>query len=123
MDDNRRNNRFYYLFNVSMKEKVLIVKCSMSDPKGILIPRGVIEQLTIEIGDQVAVFRFRDGRTTKRFGELAMKLEAKRGAKDTLYLERIGKVLTKYEGKTKEEIRDIILNQLKEFGVNLKNGR
>ena len=95
----------------------------MRDPKGKLIPRGVNETLQAEIADEVATFWFKDARTTKRFAMTAIELERRRGANDTAFLDRFQKAVTKYPGKTKEEIRDLILNQLKEMGVNAKEQR
>lgn len=103
--------------------ELIRLKCKMSDPQGKLIPRGVVEELTAEIADQVAIFYFRNPRTTKRFAELAMALEKKRGADDTRYIERVKKAATRYSGKTKEEIRDLLLKQFKQLGVNTKNVR
>jgi len=95
----------------------------MSDPKGLLLPRGVREQLTAEIADGVATFWFQNGRHTKHFADVVIGLEKKRGANDTFFLSRFQKIVTKYEGKTKEEIRDLILSQLKQMGVNAKERR
>lgn len=92
----------------------------MNDPKGKLIPRGVMETLQVQIADQVATFWFKDGRTTERFAKTAIALEKEKGKLNTIFLPRVQKAITKYEGKSKEEIRDIILNQLKQMGANLK---
>ena len=100
--------------------EVIKLKVGMRDPKGKLIPRGVSEVLQAEIADEVATFWFKDARTTRRFAMTAIELEKRRGANDTIFMERFQKAVTKYPGKTKEEIRDLVLNQLKEMGVNAK---
>lgn len=99
---------------------IIKLQASVSDPRGRLIPRGVQETLTVQIADQVATFYFKDGRTTERFAKTAIELERRRGANDTVFIKRTQKAITKYEGKTKEEIRDIILQQLKQMGVNAR---
>lgn len=97
-------------------EKTFVIECSMQDPKGILIPRGVIEQFHADIANEAAVWYFRDSRTTKRFVQVLLKL----GNKETAYLDRVGKAITKYPGKTKEEIRDQVLKELKQLNLNAK---
>lgn len=103
-------------------EKVPIIKlkASLGDPRGILIPRGMIGHLNVEIADQVATFWFTESRITRRFAGVVIRLEKERGVTDTVYMERFNKIVTKYEDKTKEEIRDLILSQLKQMGANVK---
>lgn len=96
------------------------LKVGMTDPKGYLIPRGVREQMSAEIADGVSTFWFKNGAITKRFAAIVIGLEKKRGANDTAYLPRPQKIVTKYPDKTKEEIRDLVLLQLKQMGVNAK---
>lgn len=97
------------------------IKCKMSDPKGIFIPRGVREILTIEIVDQVATFWFKDSRITKKFATFEIEADKKKGIEpNTAYIERAGKAITKYESKTKEEIKEIVINQLNKMGANAK---
>ncbi len=96
------------------------LKVGMIDPLGKLLPRGRKEQMTAEIADGVATFWFKEGSSTKHFAKVVMALEKKRGANDTAYLERFNKIVTKYPGKTKEDIRDLILRQLKQLGLNAK---
>lgn len=102
--------------------KILRLKVKMQDPKGILIPKGQTHELTADIADEAAIFYFNNSATTKRFALLAMKLEKARGVNETLWIERTQKAVTKYEGKTKEEIRDLLLLQFKQMGLNAKNG-
>ena len=93
----------------------------MSDPKGKLIPRGVQEQLSVAIADEVATWWFKDRRVTKNFATVEIAGDKARGVEQqTFFMERTGKAIRKYPGKTKEEIRDIVLEQLKEMGVNAK---
>lgn len=76
--------------------------------------------MSAEIADEVSTFWFKNGAITKRFAAIVIALEKQRGASDTIYLPRPQKIVTKYPGKSKEEIRDLILLQLKQMGVNLK---
>lgn len=92
----------------------------MSDPQGKLIPRGVMEELTVEIQDEIAVFYFKDPRNTERIAKLEISLQKEKGQIDTIYSERMKKAVTKYEGKTKEEIKLIILEQFKKLSLNIK---
>lgn len=114
--------RPYCVFAMVEKKEIIKLSAGMRDPKGILIPRGVNEQLSAEIADEVATFRFKDGRTTKRFAAVIIKLEQDKGEHNTVYFERMGKIITQYPGKSKEEIRDLVLSQLKQLGANAKNG-
>lgn len=100
--------------------EIIKINATLGDPKGILIPRGVMGKLTMEIADEVATFWFTDHSITRRFAAVVMKLENARGAKDTIYLERFQKIVTKYVGKSKEQIRDLVLLQLKTMGAHIK---
>ena len=91
------------------------------DPRGRLIPRGVREQITIEIADEVATYFFKDRRVTKNFATIEIEGDKAKGIDQrTFFIDRAGKALRKYPGKTKEEIRLDILKQLKELGANVK---
>lgn len=93
----------------------------MSDPKGKLIPRGVIEVITINIADGVATYWFRDRRVTKNFATLEIEGDKAKGLDpQTKYIDRMGKAIKVYPNKTKEEIRDLVLEQLKKLGLNAK---
>lgn len=94
------------------------ITCNMSDPQGKIIPRGVREVFTAEIVDNMAAWYFRNPKTTELF--VRIENAHKEKGKDTKYLERIKKAITLYDGKPKEEIRDIILKQLKQLGLNAK---
>lgn len=108
---------------IIMEIKTIKIKANISDPKGILIPRGVQEQISAEIADQVAVFRFRNSSVTRRFAKVVIELEREKGKNDTIYNERMQKIITKYPGKSKEEIRDLILKQLNQLNIKKKNVR
>jgi len=103
------------------REKIIRIKVNMKDPKGLLIPVGVTETLTAEIANGVATFRFKDARTTKRIALIEIQENENRGKEaNTIYMERFQKAITRYPGKTKEEIRDHLLNLFKQMGVNVK---
>lgn len=106
-----------------MEEKIKIIKlrAGMSDPKGILIPRGVQEQITIEIADGVATYWFKDRKTTKKFAMIEIDGDLEKGKEQTtFFIDRVGKAIKKHEGKTKEEIRDLVLKQLEELNIKAK---
>jgi hypothetical protein len=102
--------------------EVIKIKTSLRDPRGVLIPRGITGHLTMEIANEVATFWFTDSSITRRFAKVVIELEKRRGANDTMFMERFQKIVTKYPGKDRVEIRDLILSQLKEMGANVKNG-
>lgn len=102
------------------KIKVIKIQTSLRDPKGLLIPRGVAGHLNMEIADEVATFWFTDSAITRRFAKVVIRLEQERGENDTAFIDKFQKIVTKYPGKAKEEIRDIVLGQLKEMGANVK---
>ena len=103
-----------------MNKECIEINCSMSDPKGIFIPKGTSSKLNIKIVDESAVFSFDNHAITKKFAYFEIKEDEKQGIKRTLYLERVGKSITMYPGKNKEEIKEIILEQLKKLGANIK---
>lgn len=92
-----------------MNVDVIRLKMDMMDPTGKMIPRGLRETFTCEIADQTAVWYFRDPRLTRK---RVMDLRAA-GFTNNVYMERLGKAVTEYKGKKKEEIRDEILLQIK----------
>jgi hypothetical protein len=102
------------------KQEIIKIQASLMDKKGILIPAGVVGHLTMEIADEVATFWFSDSSITRRFSNVVIRLERNRGAKDTFFMERFQKIVTKYPNKNKEDIRDLILSQLKQMGANIK---
>lgn len=103
------------------KQKIIRIRAGMADPKGILIPRGIQEQITIEIADQAAVYYFKDSKVTRRFAEIEIRGDEDKGKEpETVFIQRVGKAIKKYPGKTKEEIRDIVLEQLKKLNANVK---
>lgn len=101
--------------------KIIKLQAGMSDPKGILIPRGVQEKLTVEIADGVATYYFKNRKVTQNFARIEIVGDKKKGLpQTTVFVERLGKAIKKYDGKKKEEIRDIILDQLKKLNCNAK---
>lgn len=99
----------------------IIIKLSMSDPKGVFINSGRKANLTIECVDGFAVFYFDDSRVTERFAKFEIEADKRVGViGKTRYSSRIGKATTSYPEKTKEEVRDIILAQLKKMNLNAR---
>lgn len=106
-----------------MEERIKIIKiqAGMADPKGRLIPRGVQETLKVEIADEVATYYFKDSRVTRNFALIEIEGDKAKGKEQTtFFLERMGKAIKRYPKKKKEEIRDIVLKQLKDFGANIQ---
>lgn len=101
--------------------KPIIIQAQMKDKKGILIPKGVIAYLTCEIYEGKAVFQFNDWRITYKFAMLAIAEERKNGEEKTFYSQRLQKALTNYEGKSQEEVKDIVIKDLNKIGVKIKN--
>lgn len=103
------------------KNGVLNLRMMIGDPKGILIPKGLNDQLTIQIIDGLALYYFKNRRYTKNFAMVEILGDKKKGLKQTTFFsERTGKAHRVYEGKTKEEIRDLILSQLNQLKKNVK---
>lgn len=104
-------------FKEENKNNAILITATLSDPKGYLIPRGVNAKLTATIADGVAVFYFSDRNITDRFARVVIALERNKNKNDTVYHQYMHKIATKYEHKTKEEIRDVLLQQLKELNL------
>lgn len=94
--------------------EAITLKLVLGDKTGKLIPSGVTETLRCEIIDELLVFRFNDSKTTRRFALLDNELGQD---KRTIFNMRIQKALTSYPGKTKEEIRDLVMERFKEWGA------
>lgn len=92
----------------------------MADPRGKLIPRGLQEKLTVEIADEVATYYFKDARVTRNFALIEIEGEKAKGEQQTFFIQRIGKAIKKMPGKTKEEIRQEVLQDLKQLNANAK---
>ena len=93
----------------------------MSDPKGVFIPAGHSARLTVECIEEMAIFYFDDSRITERFARFEIEADKKKGMSGrTSYSFRLGKAVTKYPNKSKEEVRDIVLGQLKKMNLNAK---
>lgn len=102
-------------------KKIIVIRAGMADPQGKLIPKGVREQITIQIADEIATYFFRDKRVTKNFSSVEIEADKAKGIPQrTFFLDRPGKALRKYPGMKKEEIRDLVLTQLNKLGVSAK---
>lgn len=103
------------------KKKIIRIKAGMSDPTGKLIPRGMHEQVTVDISDEAAVWYFKNRRTTENFARVEIEGDKANGIKPrTVFVERLGKALRSYPGMSKEEIRDSVLQDFKELNLNAK---
>ena len=101
--------------------KVIKITSGMSDPSGRLIPHGVSARLTVLITDGLAVFSFNPVYLARRFANVEIQLSKEKGeACNTRYMSRVQKVITTYPGKSKEEIKDIIEDQLKKLNEGVK---
>lgn len=99
-------------------EKTITIRCKMQDPAGRFIPSGVTEDLKVEITDQAATFKFNDAKVTQKF--VYFEAEACKKKKipcNTLYIPRFQKAVTKYPNFKKEEIKELILEQLNKLGA------
>lgn len=103
-------------------EKIIKLKMTIGDPKGVLIPVGIKEELKFEIADGVAVWYFKNSKITKKWADLGIELEKKKGRVLTEFSPRLAKAFTMYPNDTKEIIRDKILENFKQMGLNAKNG-
>ena len=93
------------------------LRINIADKTGRLIPHGVTETVNILIIDGLATFRFKDGRICKRMASVSSELEKKNNAPETtIWIERLQQALTKYPGKSKEEIRDSLVSQFEKWG-------
>ena len=100
---------------------VIKIETSMSDPTGKIIPVGVNAKLKVIVSDGVAVFSFNPVWLTKRFANIEIELRKDKGLPQTTsFHARTQKSITVYPGKTKEEIRKIIEEQLDSFKKNVK---
>lgn len=100
--------------------EIIKIRCGMRDPQGKLIPRGINEIVTVEIADGIAIFYFKDPRITKKFCDIAMELENRRGVKNTNWHTRLQKAITVYSGRSKEEIKKIVLDDFAKLNLNVK---
>lgn len=94
----------------------------LKNPEGKwIIPPHLKGELTCDIADEVAVFSSTpDSRIAEILAKLEMAEEKKRGYMDTVWLEREKKAVSRYAGRKKEQIRDLLLQQFKQMNVNAK---
>jgi hypothetical protein len=105
-----------------MDKKNITITCKLKDPKGFFIKNNATETLTIIINDGMAIFYFSNFKSTANFANFEIQANIKYNKPKNTRLDlRRKKAYTLYPNKTKEEIKDIILNQLKQLGINLKN--
>ena len=88
------------------------IKMNIAGGENSVIPKGVMEVLQIEVVDEIAVYRFNDAKTTKRFaiGQNEDGVESK-------YNERLQKTICKYPDMSQEDIIKPIQQRLKDLGA------
>jgi len=97
--------------------KPLVVKLNLTGGENSIIPKGVMETLTIEIVNELAAFHFQNALTTREF--------CKRQIKDGVtsrYNDRIQKTICKYPNMLADEILKHIKERLLALGAKVKNG-
>lgn len=103
------------------KQEIIKLVFSLSDPSGKLIPRATREKLTVIIADGALTYFFQDRKVTKNFATIEMIGDKKNNfPQTTVFNERTGKAVKIYPGKTKEEIREIVLEQIQQLNLNTK---
>jgi len=118
---NKRNKEKDAEIKETKKEKIIILETEMQDPNGYLIPRNLRVKCKVEIADNVATFAFPNPLITKRWVMANMLYCKKNNTEcETHYIEMAKKAITKYEGKTKEEICELIKQQITQMGINAK---
>lgn len=86
-----------------------------------IIPPYLKGELICDIADEAAVFYSTpDSRIAEILARIEIREETKKGYNDTVWFERGHKAITKYEGKKKEEIRDLLLKQFKQMNLKAK---
>ena|SRR5690606_4036386 len=93
------------------KEEIIVLSMKIKGGKNSIIPKGITEELKVEIGNQVAIVKFKDGRITERFARHRQEVHDL----PSKYVPRLQKAIFVYEGMTKEEIRNHFLNSIKEL--------
>ncbi len=92
--------------------KPIKIKMNIAGGENSIIPKGIIEVLQIEIVDGIAVYRFNDARTTRRF----TKGQNEDGV-ESVYNERLQKTICKYPNMSQEDIIKHIQQRLKDLGA------
>ena len=102
-------------------EEAITMTVTMADKTGRLIPLGVVEKVNILIIDQLATFKFKDGRICKRIASVAKEMELRtEGQARTVFIERLQQSLTKYPGKSKEQIKDLLTESFRQMGGKIE---
>jgi hypothetical protein len=93
-------------------KKPVVIRLKMKGGEGSIIPRGMIEQLTIEVIDEVAYFHFLDWKTTKMFA-----ITQNKDGVISKYSERLQKTSCLYPGMDREAIAKHIKDRLNHLQV------
>lgn len=88
--------------------KPITIRLRLQGGVGSVIPKGVTEELVINVRDGSATFHFKDSKTTKAFAIFQTK-----DGTPTKYVERIQTAIGYYEGMKKQEISDMLMKKLK----------
>jgi len=90
------------------------IKISLKIAGGInsIIPKGIIEELTIEVIDGAASYHFKDNKITRLF-----TARQKNDGVESVYSERMQKTICKYPNMSQKEIAEHIKQRLKDLGV------
>jgi len=93
-------------------KKPIKIKIDLYGGKNSIIPKGTKETLKIEVVDGIAVYKFNDCKTTRRFadGQNEDGVESK-------YNERLQKTICIYPDMSQKEIVEHITKRLKELGA------
>lgn len=105
---NRLYARICGLLFFSMKP--ITMKFKLSGGEGSIIPRGVIEDLLINVRDGSATFHFNDAKTTKALAQGQIK-----DGVESQYIERMQTTICLYPNMSQEQIVNHISNRLKEM--------
>lgn len=109
------------MFNMTkVKDDSIKMRIRMYDKTGKFIPKGLTEFVNILIVDGFASFQFDHAQVCKKFVAFAQEKQTYKSPEQTVYNERAQKAITKYNGKNKEEIHEIIKNQLKLMNLNAR---
>ena len=93
-----------------------ILKITVKFQGGIkgFIPKGIKEQITIEIVDEIAAFHFLDNKFTK-----ALSISQKKSNFNSVYSERLQKTICRFPNMKRDEIYFKLKKDFKEIGINL----
>jgi uncharacterized protein (UPF0264 family) len=89
-----------------MAQKAIVLKMKLSG--GNVIPNGVTETLQIAIKDEVALFKFQDSKTTRKF-----VLAQKEAGIKSRYNERLQSCICHYPNLMQKELSEKITKSIK----------